>query len=251
MRDQVVLISGGATGIGRGIAFYLGDLGAKVAICSRTQENLDKAVTELQQAGVDAMAHVCDIRKPDQVERTVGAVLQRYGQLDVLVNNAAGNFPALLKDLSYNGFRTVVDIDLNGTFNLTKACYSAWFAEHGGCIVNISAPFEGAGIPYQAHAAAAKAGVNSLTRTCAVEWRGQNIRVNAIEPGPVSDTEGMQRLNSELSVQTRNAVPACSPRDIGKAVAFLASDDARFISGQCLAVDSGSGVDLLKLSLAE
>ncbi|MFK7730245.1 MAG: SDR family oxidoreductase [Pseudomonadales bacterium] len=249
MQDKVVLITGGGTGVGKGIARHLGSLGAKVAICSRKNEVLQLACDELKADGIDAIAQTCDIRDPAAVEVTAAWVLAEFGRLDVLVNNAAGNFPALIEDLSYNGFKTVIDIDLNGTFNMTKACYGAWFKENGGNIINISAPFEGAGIPYQAHAAAAKAGVNSLTRTCAVEWRKQGIRVNAIEPGAVDNTAGVDRLAAPLTGSALADVPPCTPNDIARAVEFLVGDDAQFINGQCIAVDSGTGVDLLKLNL--
>jgi len=250
MHGNVVLITGGGTGIGKGVAQYLGSRGAKIAICSRKQAVLDATQLELSELGIDIFARACDVRDPATVEAVVEEVLQRFGKLDLLVNNAAGNFPALIEDLSYNGFKTVVDIDLNGTFNVTKACYSAWFKEHGGNIVNISAPFEGSGIPYQAHAAAAKAGINSLTRTCAVEWRNKGIRVNAIEPGAVANTEGTERLgNSLTSSNNQETMVACSAIDIAKAIEFLAGDGATFINGQCIAVDSATGVDLLKLSV--
>lgn len=245
----VILITGGGTGIGKGIAFHFGALGYRVAICSRKQDVLDAAVAELNTADITAIAKVCDIREPEAVEAMVQHTIETFGRLDVLVNNAAGNFPALIEDLSYNGFKTVVDIDLNGTFNMTKACYSAYFKEHGGHIVNISAPFEGSGIPYQAHAAAAKAGINSLTRTCAVEWRSKNIRVNAIEPGAVANTEGTERLADELTAPERVKVDECSATDIAKAIEFLVGDNALFISGQCIAVDSATGVDLLKIPI--
>ncbi|MEM8499791.1 MAG: SDR family oxidoreductase [Pseudomonadota bacterium] len=248
-QGKAVLITGGATGIGKGIASHMGLLGAHVAICSRKQEALQSACEELQALGIRAIAQPCDIRDPADVQATAAWVVTEFGSLDVLVNNAAGNFPALIENLSYNGFKTVIDIDLNGTFNMTKACYDAWFKEHGGNIINISAPFEGAGIPYQAHAAAAKAGVNSLTRTCAVEWRKQGIRVNAIEPGAVDNTAGVDRLAASLTGSALVDVPPCTPTDIAKAVAFLASEEAAYINGQCIAVDSGTGVDLLKLNL--
>ncbi len=249
LHGKAVLITGGGTGIGKGIARHLGLLGANVAICSRKSDVVQATCRELKDQGIKAIAQDCDIRDPAAVEATVAWVLAEFGQLDVLVNNAAGNFPALIADLSYNGFKTVIDIDLNGTFNMTKACYVAWFKAHGGNIINISAPFEGAGIPYQAHAAAAKAGVNSLTRTCAVEWRKQGIRVNAIEPGAVDNTAGVDRLAAPLTGPALADVTPCTPTDIAKAVEFLVSEKAAFINGQCIAVDSGTGVDLLKLNL--
>ena len=113
---------------------------------------------------------VCDVREPEQVESVVDGLLAHYGQLDVVVNNAAGNFPATLDNISYNGFRSIVGIDLLGVYNVSKACYEKWLKEHGGNVVNISAPFAGMGVALQAHVAAAKTAVDSLTRTCAVEW---------------------------------------------------------------------------------
>ena len=170
----------------------------------------------------------------------------RCGGLDILVNNAAGNFPASLEQLSPNGFKTVVDIDLNGTFNMTKAAFEHFFKSAGGNIVNISAPFAGWGVAYQAHAAAAKAGIDSLTRSCAVEWQRRGIRVNAVAPGAVIDTEGLERLSDALAGDAGSS-NACLASDVANCVVFLASDAGRFISGEIIRVDSATGVDLLKL----
>ena len=123
-----------------------------------------------------------------------------------MVNNAAGNFPAPMSKISPNGFKAVVDIDLLGTYNVTRAAFDAWLRDHGGAIVNISAPFDQRGVVYQAHVAAAKSGVDSLTRTCAVEWGPYGIRVNAIAPGSMRDTEGLRRF--------ADAVPGAS--DVGR-----------------------------------
>ena len=246
MKNKVVLVTGGATGIGKGIASLFGQYGAKVMIASRKEQVLLSAAKDLQQAGIEADLCVCDIREPVAVEQLMAAVRARFGGLDILVNNAAGNFPASIEQLSPNGFKTVVDIDLNGTFNMTKAAFEHFFKSAGGNIINISAPFAGWGVAYQAHAAAAKAGIDSLTRSCAVEWQTKSIRVNAVAPGAVRDTEGLERLSGALSgdVGPNNA---CQAIDIANCVLFLASEAARFISGEIIRVDSATGVDLLKL----
>ena len=238
MQGKVVLVTGGGTGIGKGIARLFAEHGAQAVICSRKEEVLQATATELRDAGLSCDYQVCDIRDYAQVEAMLDALLQAHGRLDVVVNNAAGNFPATIEQLSANGFRTVVDIDLNGTFNITRAAYSAWLAEHGGAIVNITAPFAGWGVAYQAHAAAAKAGVDSLTRTCAVEWRNKGIRVNAVAPGSVANTEGLARLSEAL---TGDAEPElqCLPADIANAVLFLASSDGSYVNGVDLQVDGG------------
>jgi peroxisomal 2,4-dienoyl-CoA reductase len=246
MKNKVVLVTGGATGIGKGIANLFGQHGAKVMIASRKEQALVSAVNDLKQAAIDADYCVCDIRDPAAVERLMEVVSARFGGLDILVNNAAGNFPAAIDQLSPNGFKTVVDIDLNGTFNMTKAAFEHFFNSAGGNIINISAPFAGWGVAYQAHAAAAKAGIDSLTRSCAVEWQSRGIRVNAVAPGAVSDTEGLERLSDAL-VGDAGSTQACQAEDIANSVLFLASDAARFISGEIIRVDSATGVDLLKL----
>jgi peroxisomal 2,4-dienoyl-CoA reductase len=246
MDDKVVLVTGGGTGIGKGIAKLFGQYGAKVVIASRKQDVLDATAAELQALNIDCAACVCDIRDYSSVEGLIKFVLQRYGQLDVLVNNAAGNFPASVDQLSANGFRTVVDIDLNGTFNVTKAAFEHCLKANGGAVVNITAPFAGWGVAYQAHAAAAKAGIDSLTRSCAVEWQPLGIRVNAVAPGSVAATEGTERLTEALVGEGAQTID-CEAEDIANTVLFLASDAAKFISGEIIRVDSASGVDMLHM----
>jgi len=171
------------------------------------------------------------------------------------VNNAAGNFPAMMTSISPNGFKAVVDIDLLGTYNVSKATFDAWLREHGGNIVNITAPFEMKGAAMQAHVAAAKAGVDSFTRTAAVEWGPYGIRVNGVAPGYIDNTEGVKRF--------AEAVPSSGNRrannpvgivghgaDIAHMVMYFCSPAARFVSGQVIAVDGGSSVDQLKLKVA-
>jgi 2,4-dienoyl-CoA reductase [(3E)-enoyl-CoA-producing], peroxisomal len=252
-RDQVVFVTGGATGIGKEIGRLFGRHGARIAIASRKQDALDAAAAELSLEGIEVHVGSCDVRDAAAVQRVVALIVERFGRLDVVVNNAAGNFPAPITGISPNGFKSVVDIDLLGTYNVSKAAFEVWLAEHGGNIVNISAPFELKGAAMQAHVAAAKAGVDSFTRTSAVEWGPYGIRVNAVAPGQIGGTEGARRF--------AESVPGAGSRpgnpvgmighgsDIGYMVLYLCSPAARFVSGQVIAVDGAGTVDQLKLDL--
>lgn len=251
MAGKVVFVTGGATGIGKEIARVFGRHGARVAIASRKRENLDAARAELAGEGIECHADTFDVRDAGAVARVVAGVIERFGRLDVVVNNAAGNFPAPMSKISPNGFKSVVDIDLLGTYNVSRAAFDAWLGEHGGNIVNISAPFEGKGASMQAHVAAAKAGVDSLTRTCAVEWGPYGVRVNAVAPGSTANTEGMARFSSVVrggdSTPTNPLSMMGHGQDIAYMVLFLCSESARFVSGQVIAVDGAGSVDQLKL----
>lgn len=252
---HVALVTGGATGIGKEICRVFGAHGARIAMASRKQENLEAAADELRAEGIDVSIGVCDVREADAVRAVIDQVVGDRGGLDIVVNNAAGNFPAPMSKISPNGFKAVVDIDLLGTYNVTRAAFDAWLKDHGGTIVNISAPFEQRGVVYQAHVAAAKSGVDSLTRTCAVEWGPYGIRVNAIAPGSMSGTEGVRRF--------ANSVPGASDRptnplglqghgsDIGYLALFLCSPAARFVSGQVIAVDGAGSTDMLRIQAGQ
>jgi NAD(P)-dependent dehydrogenase (short-subunit alcohol dehydrogenase family) len=253
LAGQVALVTGGATGIGKEICRVLGAHGARVTLASRKQDNLEAAVDELRAEGVDAAYGVCDVRDANAVQGVVETLLADRGRLDIVINDAAGNFPAPLSKISPNGFKAVVDIDLLGTYNVTRCAFEAWLSDHGGSIVNISAPFHDRGVAFQAHVAAAKAGVDSLTRTCAVEWGPYDIRVNAIAPGSIGGTEGVRRFaevvtdgddrpKNPLGLQGHGS-------DIAYLTLFLCSPMARFISGQVIAVDGAGSVDALKMQL--
>ena len=152
----MVFVTGGATGIGKEICRSFGQHGARIAIASRKHEVLEAAKAELEAEGLDVWFDTCDVRDAGAVQRVVDGLIAHYGQLDVVVNNAAGNFPAMMTSISPNGFKAVVDIDLLGTYNVSKATFDAWLREHGGNIVNITAPFEMKGAAMQAHVAARK-----------------------------------------------------------------------------------------------
>jgi 2,4-dienoyl-CoA reductase [(3E)-enoyl-CoA-producing], peroxisomal len=242
LKGRVALITGGGTGICRGIALAFAAHGCDVAITSRKLEHLEPTVNELRALGVRAVVKVADVRDAPAVNDAVAGVVSEMGRLDILVNGAAGNFICLAENLSPNGFGTVVDIDLKGTFNVSKAALPHLKAQ-GGSVINISATLPYLGTMGQAHASAAKAGVDSLTRTLAVEWGPHGIRVNGIAPGPIDGTEGVRRLTNEKS---RESVLRQCPMgrmgtvdDIANASLYLVSDAASYVNGVTLVVDGG------------
>jgi peroxisomal 2,4-dienoyl-CoA reductase len=256
LAGRSALVTGGATGIGKEIARVLGLHGARVTIVSRKEGNLRAAVDELRAEGLDVRHDVADVRDAEAVRRVVAAAIDAFGGLDIVVNNAAGNFPVPISGLSTNGFKAVVDIDLLGTYNVTKAAFDAALRDGGGHIVNISAPFELKGASMQAHVAAAKAGVDSLTRTCAVEFGPHGVRVNAVAPGTIAGTEGVRRFAEATGSDIEGRTEGSSRlgidghgTDIAYTVLFLCSPAARFVSGQVIAVDGASSTDQLKMGL--
>lgn len=242
LAGRSALVTGGGTGICRGIALAFASLGCNVAISSRTQEHLTPTVGELEACGVRALGVAGDVRKPSDVDVVVGTTVDRFGRLDIVVNGAAGNFLCRAEDLSPNGFGTVVDIDLKGTFNITRAAFPH-LRRAGGVVLNISATLQLLGTIGQAHASAAKAGIDALTRTLAAEWGPAGIRVNGIAPGPVDGTEGVRRLVSD---ESRRVIEQQCPLgrmatidEIAAAAVFLCSDAAGFVTGTTLVVDGG------------
>jgi peroxisomal 2,4-dienoyl-CoA reductase len=246
LQGRVALITGGATGIGKEISRTLGKHGAKIVITSRKQENLDAARQEFEKEGIECLALSSDVRNPEAVEQVIASAIEKYGSLNIVVNCAAGMFPAPIERMSYNAFKTIVDIDLLGTYNVTKAAFAAYLKEHGGCIVNITAPFEHWGVSSLAHVAAAKAGVESLTRTCAVEWAPLGIRVNSVGPGFISETEGVKRFGESMDIPEDKSLKG-TRQDMANAVLFLVSDSASFINGVFIRVDGGACIDLLRM----
>jgi 2,4-dienoyl-CoA reductase [(3E)-enoyl-CoA-producing], peroxisomal len=242
LRNHVSFVTGGGTGITGGVARALSEAGAKVALVSRKLEHLEPAADAINRGGGTAIALAADVRNPEEVEKAIAATIEQFGLLDIVVNGAAGNFLCTAEELSPNGFGTVVDIDLKGTFNVCRAAFPQ-LKQHRGQILNISATLHYVGTPMQLHVSAAKAGVDALTRNLAVEWGRHGIRVNAIAPGPIEDTEGMKRLVPELvKDRLRKNIPLGRfgrIADIEKAAVFLCSDAASFINGAILVVDGG------------
>lgn len=245
LEGRVAVITGGGTGIGRAIAREYARLGAKVVIASRSAEHLEPAVEELRRAGAEALGIPTDVRVPEEVDRLCAQTVERFGSLNILVNNAAGNFICPAEKLSPNGWNAVINIVLNGTFYCSRAAGLKMIESgRGGSILSIVAAYAWTGGPGTIHSASAKAGVVTMTRTLAVEWARFKIRVNAICPGPV-ETEG---AGSKLwgTPEARAAMLKTVPRgrigstqEIAQASAYLVSDFADFITGEVLVMDGG------------
>ena len=242
LNDRTALVTGGGTGICRGIALALAGAGCDVAIASRKREHLDGTAAELAALGVRSLAVAGDVRVPSDVDTIVRRTVDTFGRLDILVNGAAGNFIARAENLSPNGFGTVVDIDLKGTFNVSRAAFPH-LRVNGGAVLNISATLQLLGTVGQVHASAAKAGVDALTRTLAAEWGPAGIRVNGLAPGPVDETEGVRRLTTAAM---RQAIAESCPlgrmatiAEVADAALFLCSGASAFITGVTLVIDGG------------
>ena len=244
LNNQTVFISGGTSGINLGIAECFIDQGCNVFIIGRKQDKQEKAVAALNARGKGQAAGACsDVRDYEGVKATFQACTDKFGQINVLISGAAGNFPALVNGLSPNGFKSVVDIDLLGTFHIMRAGY-AYLKQPGGRVINISAPQAWLPMMAQAHVCAAKAGIDMLTKTLAMEWGSKGILVNSISPGPIDGTEGMARLapTPELQEKTRQSVPLKrlgTPHDVGKVALMLASDLGAYVSGAVIPADGG------------
>jgi NAD(P)-dependent dehydrogenase (short-subunit alcohol dehydrogenase family) len=246
LKDQVVLITGGGTGIGLAVAKRLGELGASIAIGSRNSANLERGHAELRHAGLDPLAVQVDVRLPDQVDEMAARVVKHFGRIDVLVNNAAGNFVCRAEDLSPNGWNAVVNIVLNGTFYCTRTVGRHMIARGGGgSIISILANYVWTGSAGTVHSAAAKAGVMSMTQSLAVEWARYRIRVNAVAPGPVESPGAAKQLwnTPEAVERITGMIPLgrwAKPAEIADSVAFLVSPLSSFITGETLTVDGGA-----------
>jgi peroxisomal 2,4-dienoyl-CoA reductase len=256
-QGQVALITGGGSGIGRGIADVLAALGAHVVLASRKLERVEGAAAEIRASGGLASAVAVDVREPERVAAMVASVKEAQGRIDLLVNNAAGNFYAPSESLTANAWKSVIEIDLNGTFFCSQAVLPVMREQGGGSIVNISMTLHYRGWPLMAHATAAKAGIDALTRTLALEWAPYGVRMNAVAPGPIP-TEGVRKaftppptaegvpdvfaIEKAMEGYARTAIPLQrwgAPADIGNMVAFLASPAGSWITGAIMVVDGG------------
>ncbi|PKA62091.1 Peroxisomal 2,4-dienoyl-CoA reductase [Apostasia shenzhenica] len=251
LKGKVALITGGGSGIGYEISTQFGKHGATVAVMGRRRQVLDDAVHALRSQGIRAIGFEGDVRKQDDAARIVDDTVRRFGRLDILVNGAAGNFLASPEDLSPKGFKTVLDIDTVGTYTM---CHEALKylkkggpgrdPSSGGVILNISATLHYTAQWYQIHVCAAKAAVDSITRSLALEWGSEyDIRVNGIAPGQIEGTPGMRKLSpKEMTDRRRGNIPLNKMGekwDIAMAALYLASDAGKFVNGTTLVVDGG------------
>lgn len=245
LEGQVAIVTGGGTGIGLAIGRALGSLGARIVIASRDQAHLDSGAAELRDAGCEVATVSVDVRKPAEVDAMVDAAVDTFGQVDILVNNAAGNFISRAEDLTPNGWNAVIGIVLNGSFYCSRAVGRHLIARGGkGSIVSILANYAWTGSPGTIHSASAKAGVMAMTKTLAVEWAPHGIRVNAVAPGPIESPGAASQLWStpEAIDQITQAVPLGrwgNASEIGDAVSFLVSPHAAYVTGETLTVDGG------------
>jgi len=255
LAGKTAFVTGGGSGIGQRMAERFAEHGAKVMLVGRKQEKLDAAASAIQAAGGTAGTSAVDVRDYPAIEGALQKTRDQFGEIDILVCGAAGNFPAPVLGMSANAFKAVIDIDLLGTFNTCRAAY-AHLRKPGASIISISASHASMPIAYQSHVCAAKAGVDLLTRTLAIEWGPAGVRANCITPGPTDDTEGMRRLapTDEIRRKVEHAVPLRrfgTKDELADLALFLCSDAAAYITGAIYVCDGGQSLVRSSLSTAE
>jgi NAD(P)-dependent dehydrogenase (short-subunit alcohol dehydrogenase family) len=244
LQDQVAIVTGGGTGIGRVIIREMAKVGAHIVIASRNPEHINPAAEEIQQLGRQALAVSVDVRVPEQVDNLVKAAMEKFGRIDILVNNHGALFQCAVEDLSPGGWNAIIGINLTGVFLCSRAVGKVMIAQKRGKIVNIVSIAGFYGSPMTAPYGAAKAGVMNFTKSLAMEWAKHNIYVNAVAPGPILTESGRDLLWSDAVLQTkvRERVPLGrfgNPEEVANAVIFLASDAASYTTGETLYVDGG------------
>ncbi|MGO1121070.1 SDR family oxidoreductase [Rhodovibrionaceae bacterium A322] len=249
-----VVVAGGTNGINQGVAHSFAKAGASVFVFSRRQEKVDATVKDLEAHGGKAAGCVADVRDFEAVKTAFATFKETFGVLDILVSGAAGNFPALANDISSNGFRAVMEIDVLGTHHVMTAAYPH-LKKPGASVINISSAHSYVAQVGQSHVCAAKAGVDMITRSLALEWGADGIRINSVAPGPIANSGGMDRLyatEDQLAAKIAS-VPLGrlgSHEDIGNVCQFLSSDMASYITGVLLPTDGGSGLNTNATRLA-
>ena len=255
-QDKVVIVTGGGSGIGRCTAHELAALGAQVVITGRKVEKLEKVSVEITEDGGKVHFIVCDNREEQQVKDMIAEVIEKFGKLDGLVNNAGGQFPSGLDSISANGFDAVVRNNLHSTFYLMKEAYNQWMSKHGGNIVNMAADMWG-GMPGMGHSGAARSGVDNLTKTASVEWGHAGVRVNCVAPGWIISS-GMDNYSGDFA---KFIIPSLSGNvplkrmgtesEVSSAICYLLSDAAGFISGVTIRIDGAASQGTRMYPLAD
>jgi NAD(P)-dependent dehydrogenase (short-subunit alcohol dehydrogenase family) len=244
-KNKTVFVTGGGSGINLGVGRAFAALGANIGMCGRTREKLDAAAVQLADLGAKVVAEVADVRDYQALQAALEKCHGTLGPIDVLVCGAAGNFPIAAEKLTPNGFKSVIDIDLLGSFNACRAAFDQ-LTQTRGSITFISAGMSYLPYPYQLHVGAAKAGIDNMMRNLALEWGKYGIRCNSIVPGPISGTEGMRRLGGDAATWSQSrGIPLGrfgTVEDIAQAAAFLASPLASFVTGTVLVVDGGQNL---------
>ncbi|MBI1783905.1 SDR family oxidoreductase [Candidatus Sumerlaeota bacterium] len=243
---KVAVVTGGGTGLGRAMSLRLAELGANLVIASRKIENLEPTAEEIRAKGVECLAHAIDIRDFSKVEAMLPVVLSRFGKVDMLINNAAGNFLCPAEKLTINGWNAVVNIVLNGTWHCTSVFGKQMLTQGKGNILSIIATYAWTGAPLVVPSAAAKAGVLALTRSLAVEWGPRGVRLNCIAPGAIV-TEGASQNLAFASEEAQKMIKANNPLrrlgtqdELADLAAFLLSDYSGYINGDCVTMDGGN-----------
>lgn len=243
LKGKLAVITGGGSGICFGIAEVFGKHGGKVVILGRRKNVLEEAVSKLQKQGIESDYFQCDVRDFKLCNEVAQKIFDKHGQIDILVNGAAGNFLCSAEDLSPNAFATVIQIDLIGTFNMTKACLNFLKKSKSPLVINISARLDGT--PWQSHAASAKAGIDSLTKNWCTEWIQFDtpVRVNGIAPGPIEKTVGMSKLAPPGNEMKGQGLPRWGKiEEIAYTALFLTTEVADYINGETIVVDGGSSL---------
>ena len=245
LKDQVAIITGGGTGLGKEIAIQFARHGANIVIASRKMEHLEAGKADIEKEGTEVMIHQLDIREPSKIEELRDAVLDRFGKIDILVNNAAGNFLYPAEKLPFKGWDAVIGIVLNGSFYCSQIFGNQMIQQKQGQIVNILATYAWTGGPGTVHSACAKAGVLAMTRTLAVEWARYGIRVNAISPGAFETEGARDRLwpMEEIRKAITDEIPLkrfSDPEEVAMGVLYLVSPYGSYINGECLVMDGGA-----------
>jgi peroxisomal 2,4-dienoyl-CoA reductase len=244
LRHRVVLVTGGGTGIGRQVALHMAACGADLVLAGRSAGRLEAVGSEIQAMGGKALPIAADIRHPEQIDAVLQAAIAMFGRIDVLVNNAAGSFLAAARKITAKGWQSVIDTTLNGTFYCSQAIGLHMIEQGGGKIINITATLHFKGSPGMVAPTAAKAGVEAMTKTLALEWAKFNILVNAIAPGPIH-TEGADRnlwSDQTFRAMVKRGVPLGrfgQPEDIANMAVYLASPAGDYITGATMVVDGG------------